>query len=93
MEKETLRKYLVNFQKDSIFLLRWETRNTKPGELLEEMVRFEGFDDKGNPEIVFSGGARLDYGKIKYSDIVNIEEQCPDGYCVSKGNCSGCSTC
>ena len=82
MKKDEICKYLDEFEKNSVFALMWNRGNG----ILERMVAFEGFDEKGNPILHFRNkGEYLDIEKIGgYSSILSIQEEHPDGYCTGR---------
>ena len=46
---------------------------------MEEIVRFDGFDNK-KPKLIQPGDTPLDLEQI--GEILSISEESPDGYCI-----------
>lgn len=77
--RREVHEQLGRYQVNQILSLKTDRGNGS----IENLIRWEGFGEDGQPQIRFVGGALLDIRLIGgYKHIVSIREECPDGASV-----------
>ena len=74
--KEKFLAKIKTFKKGAYLSMTWDRNNGT----ITKILRYEGIDKNGVPEMYFPGNTRLRFDLIGgYNSVLSLQEECPNG--------------